>query len=95
MASWAPSLGALSPEEDVQESFRAIAAAAGGEEGPSCPLLRVFAQTASSLEEQGLKAVERNLALMVFLPKQIAASAEAELRASGCSGSRTRGGLVC
>ena len=32
---------------------------------------------APSLQEQGLKAVERNLALMVFLPKQIAASAEA------------------
>ncbi|CAE7822720.1 unnamed protein product [Symbiodinium microadriaticum] len=56
--AWRRSYLGPKTEEDVQETFRAIAAAAGG-------------------EEQGLKAVERNLALMVFLPKQIAASAEA------------------
>ena len=69
----------------MQETFRAIAAAAGGEEqrmtvdnkrqhgwGSDSCTLRL-----PQPKEQGLKAMERNLALMVFLPKQIAASAEA------------------
>ncbi|CAE7425169.1 unnamed protein product [Symbiodinium natans] len=56
--AWRRSYLGPKTEEDVQETFRAIASAAGG-------------------EEQGLNAIERNLALMVFLPKQIAASSEA------------------
>jgi len=56
--AWRRSYLGPKTEEDVQETFRAIAAAAGG-------------------EEEGLKAIERNLALMVFLPKQIESSAEA------------------